>query len=123
MRSSTGDHSTEPTGSLPCVTCFGVPPDASTTQTCGVPLRLLMNAICLPSREYTAPLVLGISAIALMRAATWAPDGAGATATTIPRNAIGTALFIRAPPGVFSSGFGLTVLLEVYATLHPHDAG
>jgi hypothetical protein len=67
----------EPTGSTPCVTCFGSPPAASTTHTCGVPLRLLRNAMRLPSREYLALNVLGISAIALTRAASSA-DGAGA---------------------------------------------
>ena len=69
IMSSTGDHATEPTGSDPCVICFGSPPAASTTQTCGVPLRLLRNAMRLPSCEYTALPVLGISAIALTRAA------------------------------------------------------
>ena len=43
--------------------------------TCGVPLRLLIIAIRLPSCEYTAPPVLGISAIALMRAASASGEG------------------------------------------------
>src|SRR5215468_10764887 len=51
IRSPLGDHASEPTASLPEVTCTGQPPSVGTTKICGTPVRLDRNASDAPSGE------------------------------------------------------------------------
>src|SRR5262245_47268451 len=99
--SSTGDHRIEPTGSVPFVICFGCPPATSVVHTCGTPLRLLRKAMRRPSGEYTGLEVLGISAMALMWAASAcdAGDCAPAAVVSDARHAIVRMCFILILPG------------------------